>query len=457
MARHAKKSPSSAHRWGGEDGCTASVQAQEGIANSNSDASRYGTCGHQMCAEVLLDHTDDLQSYINREMWWCDEGYEYFKEEWPFGKQEPAEKTTVDQPLIDACWTHVDFVREQVALLDADLFVEERVPVDHITAEEGATGSADTILIAGRTLIVIDLKLGRRQVDAYVVVRPAQQDFITGEMLPEIVEPNEQIAMYASGAIEKFSAFYDIDEVVLLISQPLLNHVSQWSGTVADLNKTIDRLRRKARECDENPTFNPSVENCFFCRAKGSCEAQTKLVVETTLVGFEDVETASPKPINPLTLGSAYALVPLVESWAKAVVERTRQQLESGVPVVRSDGLAYKLVEGRKGNREWTDPAAAEAWLKNRRLTEDLIYTRKLVGPAKIEELTKVRRVKKGEPKPEPILSKLQWERLQELIKQDDGKPAIALQTDPRPAVSTTDGFEDVPTADDDEINGDLF
>lgn len=64
---HAKLSPSSADRW---TSCTASINAQEGIPNTNSDASRDGTCCHQILAECLENPELDLQSYLGRVMEW---------------------------------------------------------------------------------------------------------------------------------------------------------------------------------------------------------------------------------------------------------------------------------------------------------------------------------------------------------------------------------------------------
>jgi hypothetical protein len=64
MGYHAKLSPSSAHRW---TECTASINAQEGIPNKNSEASMQGTCCHQISAEHL-DQLEPLPSYLGRKM-----------------------------------------------------------------------------------------------------------------------------------------------------------------------------------------------------------------------------------------------------------------------------------------------------------------------------------------------------------------------------------------------------
>ena len=122
--------------------------------------------------------------------------------------------------------------------------------------------------------------------------------------------------------------------------------------------------------------------------------------------------------------------------------------------IARADGLAYKLVAGKKGARAWTDAAEAEATLKKMRLKREQMYTESLISPTKAEKLAKAPKAKKGETPPPAALGPTQWSKLQTLITQDEGKPSIVLETDPRPPVATAlDGFGDVPPAD----NSDLF
>lgn len=454
MAYHARKSPSSANRWGGREGCTASIQAQDGIENTSSDASRFGTCGHQICAEVLLDETIDPQSYLGRKMlFWIHPESESNGEDWEsaFGDnpalgQEFVAEVVVDQELIDFCVTHINFVRERVELTGGELFVEQAVPVDHITGEHEATGSTDVGIVYGKTCEIIDLKLGRGFVPAYIVVTPEHNDIITGERIPEVVEPYEQLAMYSSGLMRKLELLYDFEQVVLTISQPPLNRVSQWSGTVAELNVVIDRLRKRSIECDESPTFRPSVSNCHFCRASGNCKAQQKMVIDTALEGFGDIETARTASIKEHSLGDLYAVLPLVSDWCAAVQERVHAALSAGEHVVRSDGLSYKLVAGKKGARAWTSKEEAEKAMLSMRLGHEHIYEKSIISPTTAEKLATPKKVKKGEEPLPPVIGPTKWNRLQELITQGQGQPSIVLETDPRPAVSTTDGFDEVTT-----------
>ena len=460
---HAVKSPSSGKRWGGREACTASINEQrKHPSGGGNPASRRGTCGHQMCEEMLLDESIDPQSYLGRTMVFDGNEMPYWEDtqqavDATLSEEiEPSnERATVvvDQSLIDECMSHVGYVRERVALTGGELFVEQSVPIDHITGETDATGSADVGIVYGNTVEICDLKLGRTPVDAYEVVTPAHEDFITGKPVSEVVEPNEQIAMYASGFMRKLELLYDFKDVILTISQPPLGRVSQWSGTVEEMNVVIDRLRVRSVECDESPVFRPSQSNCHFCRASGNCKAQTEMVVNLALEGFD---TDEPKVRTPseIELGEAYRLVPLVSTWLKAVGERVYEALQAGKRVARADGVAYKLVEGKKGARTWTDETEAEATLKKMRLKTDQMYTQSLISPTTAEKLAKAPKGKKGEPTLPPVLGPTQWNRLQALITQDNGKPSIVLETDPRPPIATAlDGFGDVPPAD----NSDLF
>lgn len=461
---HARKPPSSAHRWGGREACTASVISPDsfsGTVDAGSPASRMGTTGHQMCAEMLLDQSIDPQSYLGKTMvFWVhpessDSGEDWSEHFGP-GRSDPnlefIAEHTVDQELIDLCMMHVDYVRERLTLTGGRLYVEQSVPIDHITGEQDATGSCDVAIVYGRTIEVIDLKLGRMPVVADDVVTPAHTDIITGEIVPDFVEPNEQLVMYASGLIRLLAQQFD--NVILTISQPTLKSISQWSGTIDELNAVIDRLRQRANECDTNPVFRPSASNCHFCRASGSCTAQTEMVVSTALEGFDDLRATKAAAVDERKLGDLFAVLPLVNDWSNAVVDRVRKTLTDGEPVVRSDGLSYKLVAGKKGARKWVDEAEAQRALSD--ATDgnpELMYDLSLISPTTAEKLATAKKAKKGAKPVPPAIDQTNWAKLQELIIQGEGQPTIVLETDPRPSLSTTAGFSEVPTI----PNQDLF
>lgn len=84
-----------------------------------------------------------------------------------------------------------------------------------------------------------------------------------------------------------------------------------------------------------------------------------------------------------------------------------------------------KLVEGRPGNRGWTNEEEADAWLKNQGLKQDDRYDYKLKSPTAIELALK------------PKLNKVTRtaNRFSELVTRSSPKRVIALADDKRPAV----------------------
>lgn len=450
---HARLSPSSASRW---TSCTASAQAQDGTPNTNSEASREGTCCHQVLAECL-EFAKDPQDYLGYDLWFGEGEFrgEYWPHEWPHTAVPPDAVVTVTQEMVDAVASVKNFVLERAELLGAHLEIEQRVPIGHFTGEEGAGGTSDVVYITHDTIGVIDAKFGRHKVDAAETFIAAHRDLITGARVPAMIRPNLQLTCYALGALEKFGLLHDFKFVTLSIAQPFIGHVSDHTMSVGELLGWRDFLRDKAEATRTKPEFVPTPDNCHFCRASGQCDAQTEMVLTTAVAGFTD-EGPTVAPVGDKTqLGDCYALIPLITDWCKAVTERVTQRLAEGTPVFRSDGLSYKQVAGKKAARTWTDKEAAEEALKTMRLKAHEMYVSTLISPTQAEKLALPKKAKKGEEPIKPPLGKKQWERLQNFIApQGTTAPVVVLETDPRPALaSATAGFEDVPPAD----NSDLF
>lgn len=419
-----------------------------------------GTCGHQIAAEVLGPEQADLASYLNREMWFKGRE-EYWRDQWPYPKETPQFIHKVDQALLDAVEVAVAFVRERAELTGGILEVEQRVPIGHFTGEgdvwidpdtgdhvpkdtpgaqyiETAGGTSDVVLIYGETIETIDFKFGRHKVDAFDTIEPAR-----GEK-PPVRRINLQLGCYILGAYRKFDWYADFKFYKATIVQPFLEHVSEHSGSIDELLQVQAFLKEKADETRTNPVYAPDVETCHYCKAKGDCAAQTAKAVELALDGFGDVPLDQVKaaPVSQHILGDLYAVTAFVQEWAQAVEDRVFEALNAGQPVVRSDGLRYCFVTGRKGNRKWDDEQEIEEMLKHFRLRKDEMYKFSLISPADAEKLAKQKR-----GGPPPVLNTKQWETLQSRVTQSDGKKSIALETDSRPQVaSSAEGFGDVPT-----------
>ena len=112
-------------------------------------------------------------------------------------------------------------------------------------------GTADGIAIEATTLYVADLKTGYVRVDA---------------------EDNPQLLLYALGALMAYSSLYDIDKVVMIISQPSIEWESRWEVGVDYLNafyeKVVEAVEATRTQQDK---LVPSDDACRYCRARGTC------------------------------------------------------------------------------------------------------------------------------------------------------------------------------------------
>ncbi|MFH4210173.1 DUF2800 domain-containing protein, partial [Acinetobacter baumannii] len=77
-------------------------------------------------------------------------------------------------------------------------------------------------------------------------------------------------------------------------------------------------------------SFNPGEKQCHWCKAKATCPALQKHLVETIAGEFEDLTqldlqeeitnaTAQVVSATNAQLSRMYAVIPLLEGWIKAV------------------------------------------------------------------------------------------------------------------------------------------
>ncbi|EPS6958440.1 DUF2800 domain-containing protein [Klebsiella aerogenes] len=395
---HARLSPSSAHRW---MRCPGSLALESTQPDKSSAFAEEGTRAHELAEKILNGR---LQGFEHQ------------------GGTDPEMHDYVLR-YVDAVWTLAE---------GNELMVEQRVDFSHIVGVENSFGTADAVVIVGNELQIHDLKYGRGvQVDA---------------------EQNEQLQLYALGALEQFNLLYDFDSVRLFIHQPRLNHVSEWALSVEELEAFGQRAQEAAAnvivmfniaECEGVNTlplenFTPGEKQCRFCKASAICTAREQFHMQTVAGDFDDLTA----PVSEL-ITNAIARVPMLtneqlaeiygqadflESWLKAIRDRVNSELNAGHPVP-----GFKLVTGKQGNRAWRDEVEAEELLKSFRLKQDQMYSQKVISPTQAEKLLKKERPRR-------------WAKVEALITRSDGKPTIAPESDPRPAlnVNPVNDFEDV-------------
>ncbi len=340
--------------------------------------------------------------------------------------------------------------------LDGDfLMVEQRVqfgPAIGVDDPEDGFGTADAIVGKGSELIVIDLKCGRG------VEVTAGRDRTLGEVdsVDRMKGPNPQLALYAIGALAEVQGLVgDFDTVRLVIVQPRAGGVSEYVMTVEELDLwaksyALDAVTQVKLAVEFNSVtpvepemwrgqfLNPTEKGCKFCAAKATCPALRDEVARTTNAVAPATASEFTDLVNPFLdktdthadwLAACLSKVDLIEDWCKAVRAEAERRLCEGQPVP-----GYKLVAGKRGARQWTDPQAAEEALKSYRLKVEEMYDLKLISPTSAEKLAKAK-----------VIGPRQWPKLQGLITQNEGKPHVAPESDPRPAITvaaTADDFD---------------
>lgn len=402
---HARLSPSRAHRY---IPCPGSVILEEEYPDTGSVFADEGTAAHWLASVCLQDRMDAEQ---------------YLGEEIAVGDR----KFRVTRDFADHVQSYVDYVRE--AAEGGTLLVEKRVSITHLTGEQGAGGTADAIILfpQKRLMKVVDLKFG---------------------MGVEVsAERNPQAMKYGLGAIHDYDLLGTFDKVELVIHQPRIGNVSSYVASLEELEAFATEVWdaseavRTAQVMYGDPGLDvkdwaemylqPGEKQCRFCRAKATCPALADEVADlisggvATAADFASlvVDTVDEKT-GDNWLPTAMAKVGLVEDWCKAVRAEVERRLIANQPV---DG--FKLVQGKRGPRQWTDEAKAEAALKAMRLKQAEMYETKLISPTTAEKRLK------SNPK--------QWEKLQSFITQSEGRLSVAPASDKRPAMAATATAED--------------
>ena len=388
--QHATLAPSAASRW---LRCPGSVALAQQYEQEETSYAAEGTAAHAL-AERALREGQDAEAYIGQEFY----GH------------------TVDSTMAAYVQQYVEEVYSRLSP-NAELRVEERVTVDSVP---GVWGTVDALIIdhAAGELIVIDLKYGQG--------------------VPVSAVENEQLMLYALGAYEDASLIEDIDTIQLVIVQPrIYSEPSVWGCDASELMTFGERAASKASvamHCVNGEAshpehyLEPGDVQCRWCPAKADCPA-LRDEVYNEVFGEEDGDEASddPRPVDRLDgeeLGTALSRVERIEAWCKAVRDRAHEELAQG-----RDVPGFKLVEGRRGQRQWQDPETVEQILRSTfRLKKDEVYESKLISPAKAEKLK---------------LAPRRWEKLQEHITQSQGKPAVAPVSDKRPAIQQTANLSD--------------
>ncbi len=377
MSGHAELAPSAAHRW---IRCPGSVPMSKGIGDTGSSYAAEGTWAHKL-AEVRLEGRETLtEDEIADLVGLTGETYD---------------TAAMDEPVR----YYVDYVKS----LGGDLFTEQRLSLTEITGEEGARGTADAVILRGSELVIADLKFGQGvKVDA--------------------VE-NPQLTIYAGAAVRTFAPMMDeeLAQIRLIIIQPRLDHVSEWTLTPAELEARLDTISKAAAEARREMAAEdtaqwhlcPGLPQCRFCPARGRCRELARFAL--TAAGLPELKGMVPK-LDACMIGETLGKLDLIQSWIDGMRQVAEEELLKGRSIP-----GWKLVAGRAGPRKWGDKEAADRILSEKGVPDSLRFTRELISPTQAEKLAKAGQI-----------TEEQWQAVQGEITRSEPKPAVVPEDDPR-------------------------
>lgn len=365
MRGHAKLSPSAAARW---MSCTAAPILEATLPENTSPFAQEGSQAHA------------LAEYYAREAVGL-----------PLPEQKPEAK---DEEMIDAAETYAAFIKEtflQSKETCEDAIIETETKLDLTAWIPDGFGTADCLIVADGTLYVIDFKYGKG-----VLVE---------------AENNQQMMIYALGALGWADMLYNIDKVRMVIIQPRLSGISQaeldaealWDWGESTLAPTAQIAFEGLGE------FKPTEDACRFCKANGRCQAQADHFV-ALFDDNEDLGLLSEKDAGEILQKAAG-----MKDWLTSLEATVKDACLAGKEIP-----GWKLVEGRT-RRQYTDEAEIEKRLRAKKYKVSEIFEKKLLGITKMEKL---------------LGKKTMGELLGDLIEKPQGAPTLVPESDKRPAWS---------------------
>lgn len=357
--------------------CPASVSASRPFPNTTNAAAEHGTGLHSLLEICLKSRL------------------------YPRDFPTDGEWAIYTQDDRDAVTEVVEFVREMLVEYPGELLVEFNVDLSMYWP--GMRGTADVVIVAGKTLIVIDAKFGRIKVRA----------------------SSPQLKAYAVGVLRDFE-FVDFESVVCAIAQPFAGHFESVTYTAAEIDEWASTVMvpALANAFGPNPTFNPGPDQCIYCRANGVCIPRKAAHFDEVASILDKVPAdgyANGYVLTSDELGAILAKADAFESVLGDMKAHAMRELLAGKAVP-----GMKLVESVT-KRKWADPESAPQLLY-----EALIQKKPDVDP--VAALGMVTRV---EPititAAEKLLGKTN-PALAGMTVKPEGKPSLAPESDSRPA-----------------------
>ena len=360
---HAVLGASSAHRW---LICTPSARLCEKLTSRfGSESSPYaaeGTKAHAL-AEIkvrLAYYKADSMTAAKHSRMSPEQQEAYLGiNEFRF-KALRNELGDIPKDMEQATDSYCDIVMEKyLSAKEADpgaqLYLEQRL--DYSAWVPSGFGTGDCIIVSDSLLEVCDYKHGKG--------------------IPVDAVGNPQLRLYGLGAMERFGRLYDFQSVRMTIIQPRLDSVSEETLTCDDLTSwAAEEVVEKAKQAwTGSGEFVPG-EHCRFCAAKAVCSARVAQAMRMFQYGLE-----APGLIPDEQIPSILGMLNDAEAWIKDIRAYAENQALHG-----QVWPGWKLVHGKKPNRQWSDPEEVKAQLLRAGYPADQFQEVKLKPVGEIEK-----------------------------------------------------------------------
>lgn len=372
---HALLSASGAKRW---LACTPSARLEEYFPELTSAYAEEGTKAHETAEKILSALIEGRRKPA-------------------FKNDEVKEIARNVQPYVDYVWGLYKDLQAQHG--DAVIFLETRVDFSDYVPEGFGTG--DVIIISDTTLHIIDLKYGKG--------------------VPVSAKHNEQLRLYALGAVKLYGDIYDIENVVTHICQPRLDSFSHEEMTLEDLEcwGTFE-VKPKAQEAFAGTGAFIDGDHCQFCKAAAVCRHRMEKYTEITkLQNMKPEELASNGELAKVLREASS-----IEKWLRQLKAFAIKEMQEGV---KFPGI--KLVAGRS-TTVLKDADKLVEVLLNAGVDEALIYK-----PKELQTMTELK----------SLVGKKRFEELTEgLYEKQVGSPAIDKEESKKEEWKPGGDFQDV-------------
>ncbi len=374
---HARLSASSSDRW---LNCTRAPQFEEQFPEPESSSfAQEGQFAHAVAEQELAAFLGQAPQPLPSDLLHFD-----------------------SQSLRDHVGIYVRFAKELIEEArreDTQAIVLLERKVDFSRWVPQGFGTCDLVVVINGVVYVVDLKFG-------LGVRVEAQD-------------NSQLRLYGLGAVEMFDHVFEIKEVVMVIVQPRLGHMSREALTKDDLYEWADAIVAPAAKLAWNGkgNFLPG-DHCRWCRGNAVCGSRAQQNLELARFDF-----AEPETLDENAIAHVLEKAGRLHTWVKDVETYALSEAMNGR---RFSG--YKLVAGR-GVRKFSDCNGVANALIQSGLKSSDVY-----APLELNNLTAL----------ETAVGKKKFiEILGDLIVKSPGKPTLVPVEDRRPEFIPTASAEE--------------